>query len=342
MPLLQATVTLLLLWWIFHDPTKRHQMLVALENANLWWLVPGAISFGLVLVCGTMRWHLLLSVQEIGLSWGRTWQLLMIGMFFNLFLLGSTGGDLLKTFYAMREVPHKKTAVFLSIVVDRVVGMFSLMMVTLVICLFSFSTLWETPVTRGLLSTVAIVFGGFLVMLILSFILNHFHLWKRLPKGMPGHQFLVDVATAFSSYARDGRSLGLAFLISIFLNLFLFGSAVFAAYAFGALPGAPGAGPMISVMPIVNTISALPISLSGVGVREGLFETLLNTLYATPKSLAVLISLTTFVLTVFWSLMGGIVYLFYRPSRIGEFSINEMEQQVDFVEQVLEEKTEEM
>ena len=40
--------------------------------------------------------------------------------------------------------------------------------------------------------------------------------------------------------------------------------------------------------------------------------------------------------------MGGIVYLFYRPSRIGEFSINEMEQQVDFVEQVLEEKTEEM
>ena len=337
MPLLQAAVTVLLLWWIFHDPMKRHQMALALQSANPWWLLPGFISFGFVLFFATTRWRLLLSVQKIDLSWWRIWQLTMIGMFFNLFLLGSTGGDLLKTFYAMKEVPKKKTAVFLSIVIDRIVGMFSLMLVTLFICCFCFSKFWITPVTRGLLTTVFVVFGGFFGMLVVSLIANYYRLWKLIPAWLPGHRFLIDVATAFSLYAENGSALGLAVGYSLLSNVFLFATALFAAYAFAALPGAPGMLPMIEVYPIVNTISAIPISLSGIGVREQLFETLLNTLYGTPKSLAVLISLCGFFLSVLWSLLGGIVYLFYRPSVAGEFSISEMEEQVESVEEMVEE-----
>ena len=97
---------------------------------------------------------------------------------------------------------------------------------------------------------------------------------------------------------------------------------------------------MIVVMPIVNIISASPISLSGVGVREGLFETLLNTLYATPKSLAVLVSLTGFFLLVLWGLIGGVMYLFYHPSGGGDISLDDMAQQVDSIEDALEEKVE--
>ena len=257
-------------------------------------------------------------------------------MFFNLFLLGSTGGDLLKTFYAMKEVPQKKTAVFLSVVIDRLVGMFSLMLVSLAICLFAFSELWQTPVTRGLLTTVLVVFGGFTILLVVSFIANALHLWKYLPKWVPGHRFLIDIATAFSLYASSGRVLLEATLFSLFSNIFLFASAICAAYAFASLPGAPGAGPMIVVLPIVNTITAIPVSLSGIGIREGLFETLLNTLYGTPKSLAVLISLTSFFLWVLWSFIGGVIYLFYRPSKGETVSLQEMSEQVDSVEEAVE------
>ena len=137
--------------------------------------------------------------------------------------------------------------------------------------------------------------------------------------------------------SKNGSALGLAVGYSLLSNVFLFATALFAAYAFAALPGAPGMVPMIEVYPIVNTISAIPISLSGIGVREQLFETLLNTLYGTPKSLAVLISLCGFFLSVLWSLLGGVVYLFYRPSTAGVFSISEMEAQVGSVEEMVEE-----
>jgi uncharacterized membrane protein YbhN (UPF0104 family) len=165
MPCVQAAVTFFLLWWIFHDPAKRAQMTMALKSANLWWLFPGFICFGIVLVFSAMRWYLLLAIQKIDFGWKRTWHLVMIGMFFNLFLLGSVGGDVLKIFYAMREVPKQKTAVLLSILLDRLIGMFSLMLLTLTICLFSFHQLLANPITGGLLMTVLAVFGSLLFFL---------------------------------------------------------------------------------------------------------------------------------------------------------------------------------
>lgn len=341
MPLLQTTVTLLLLWWIFHDPAKRQQMMLALQNANAWWLVPSFIAFGLVLVTTTWRWALLLDVQGIHLGWKRTWELVMIGMFFNLFLLGSTGGDVVKIFYTMREAPQKKTAVFLSIVVDRLVGMFAIMMITLLIALCFFSDLSRTLVTRSLLTTVGAVFGGFLVFLVVSLVVDHFHLWKKIPHWLPGHRFLIDIATAFSSYARARGALIGAVCYSLLQNFFLFASMIFAACAFASLPGAPKVVTMIEAIPIVNTISAIPVSLAGIGVREGLFETLLNTIDGTPKSLAVLISLTAFFITVLWSLLGGLVYLFYRPSTCEKISLDEVAVEVDSTEHLIEEAAEE-
>lgn len=340
MPLLQCAVTVLLLCWIFHDPTKRQQMAFALRSANPWWLLPGFIAFGVVLVFATMRWKILLSVQNIQLSWSRVWNLTMIGMFFNLFLLGSTGGDLIKTFYAMKEAPKQKTATFLSIIIDRLVGLFSLMLITLVITYFCFSQFWILPVTRGLLTTVFIIFGGFFGLLIISLIINHYRLWKMIPSWLPGHRLLIDMATAFSIYAESRRALTLAMIYSLASNIFLFVSALFAAYAFAALPGAPGMVAMINVLPVASTISSIPISLSGIGVREQLFEILLHTLYGTPKSLAVLVSLCGFFLTVLWSLLGGITYLFYRPSETGLFSVDEMTTQIKEIEHGVEENAE--
>ncbi len=339
-PSLQAAVTFLLLYWIFRHPGKREQMLLALRYANLWWLIPGFLSFGIVLIFSAMRWRLLLSVQKIDFGWKRTFHLVMIGMFFNLFLLGSVGGDVLKIFYAMKEVPRKKTGVLLSILLDRLVGMFSLMLVTFAVCFFSLHQLLLNPMTSGIFSTIIVVFGGFILFVLFILISNHFHLWNRLPTWIPAHRSLLDFATALSSYASKTRVLFQATLCSLIMSLFLIGSVIFSAYSFSNIPGSPGAVPMIVVMPIVNTICNIPISLSGIGVRESLFETLLSTLYGTPKSLAVLISLTSFSLIAAWSLLGGLFYLFYSPTSGSYASLDEMEDEVELVEKKVETRAE--
>ena len=50
-----------------------------------------------------------------------------MAQFFNAFLLGSTGGDLLKAYYAARETHHRKTEAVVTVLVDRLIGLFSML-----------------------------------------------------------------------------------------------------------------------------------------------------------------------------------------------------------------------
>lgn len=333
--LIQVAVTVALLWWLFHDKDKREQMASALKTANYLWFLPGFISFGLVLFCAAIRWRILMMTQGIKLGLFRVWQLVMIGMFYNLFLPGGTGGDLVKVFYAMKEAPKRKSAVFLSVIVDRVTGMVALIFVSAGVFLWFRESLMALPLIRGFLIAVAIIFGMFISLVLMALVIDRFQLANRLPAKMPGHAAILETARAFSVYARDWKVIVAAILISLPLNLFIFGTGIFTAFAF---PGNPGAAAMTSVIPIVNTISSIPISVSGIGLREGLFKEMLSTLYKTDGSLAVVISITAFALGVLWGLIGGVITIFYRPSDGSLLSIEGIETEIGKVEHEIEEE----
>jgi len=105
---IQLLVTIGLLFWIFRNPEQNRKMLEALDVANEWWLLPGLLALGGGLLLQAMRWIILLDVQGIAISYWRSLRILLVGMFFNLFLLGATGGDIIKIFliisrgYALR------------------------------------------------------------------------------------------------------------------------------------------------------------------------------------------------------------------------------------------------
>ena len=67
-------------------------------------------------------------------------------------------------------------------------------------------------------------------------------------------------------------------------------------------------------MPTVNSITALPISLGGLGVREGLFQVFLHKLAGVHGAVAMVISTTGFLITATWGAIGGILYLGYRST----------------------------
>jgi hypothetical protein len=77
-------------------------------------------------------------------------------------------------------------------------------------------------------------------------------------------------------------------------------------------------------------VTALPISIGGAGLREGLFIQILGALYTTPESIATLVSLSGFMMQVFWSLVGGVIYLGYRTSQATP--IGELEAEVEAIE----------
>jgi uncharacterized protein (TIRG00374 family) len=308
---IQLAITVALLWWIFHDPKKRADMADALDTATLWWFLPGLAAFGIVLVIQTQRWQILLRVVGIRLTWFRAWRLVMVGMFFNMFLLGATGGDVVKIFYAMREAGGEKAAAFLSIVLDRVIGLLALALVSLGVVAWHFQTLMSTPSAQILLATIALVLGGSVGITAVAAIVAALRFENRLPARMPLRQGIVDMAIAIRHYAKAPGALAAAFTLALIVHVLVFSTFWFSARAF---TNALSAGDIFSVMPIVNTITSLPISLQGVGWRETLFENLLDALYHTPKAIADLISMGGYLITVAWSLAGGLVFLTYRPS----------------------------
>lgn len=332
---LQAAVTLALLYWIFRDGEKRALMWDTLQAANWWWFLPGLVALGGMTVLQTYRWLWLLRVQGISPSFRRTYGINLIGMFFNLFLPGGTGGDLIKMYLVSREAPGRRAAAVLSVFMDRVVGLLALIAMAGVVSLFAFDELWAQASLRGLLITLACIVGGAFGFLLFVFLIEKFHLARRLPSWLPLRHAFLEVAAAFSTYARAGGALWSAFLISLPAHLIIFYSFYCAARALSANVTFVQ---IFTVLPVILTIAALPISVAGLGVREQLFKVTLGALYAVPGGVAVLVGFTGFMLSVVWGAIGGLIYIVYRPSTKDGKTIHEMEEEMEEVEHRIEEE----
>jgi uncharacterized protein (TIRG00374 family) len=330
---LQALVTLALLYWIFRDPDKRQMMWSTVQEANWWWFLPGLLAVGVMTVLQTVRWLWLMKVQSITPSFRRVYGINLIGMFFNLFLPGGTGGDLLKMYYASRESDGRKAAAVLSVFMDRLVGLLALIAIAAVVGLLFFEQVWAARELRGLVLMLGAIVGGAFGFLLAAFAVEFFHLSKHLPTWLPLRHFLLEVASAFSTYARAGAALWASFLLSLPTHLVIFFSFYCCARAF---TDQLSLGQIFLVLPLVLTISALPISVAGLGVREQLFHVTLGALFGLPGAVGVLIGFSGFLLNVVWGALGGIVYIFYRPTAKREKSIGEMEAEMEAVEREIE------
>src|SRR6266536_5389782 len=124
--LFQLVVTIALLYWVYHDPNRRAQMAEALRHAHYSWVLVAILAYVVVEIAAAFRWHVLLKVQGIHLSFWRLSGLFLIGMFYNQFLPGGTGGDIIKSYYLLKETPDKKAGALLAVVFDRFIGLVAL------------------------------------------------------------------------------------------------------------------------------------------------------------------------------------------------------------------------
>jgi uncharacterized membrane protein YbhN (UPF0104 family) len=66
-------------------------------------------------------------------------------------------------------------------------------------------------------------------------------------------------------------------------------------------------------VPFIGIVGALPISISGYGVREGLVEYLYSTIHV-PSSIALSVVLLMDMQRIFFSLVGGLLFLLMQNS----------------------------
>ena len=332
--LVQVAVTIALLIWVFYDRERRADMWEALRAAHPGWIALAIGAYILVEISAAVRWHILLKVQDIHLSVPRLSGLFLIGMFYNQFLPGGTGGDIIKTYLLFKET-RKKMGALLAVMFDRVIGLVALITITGTLIALRFHWLSQTRETRYLLGVLLAVLGSSVLALVTSFVVSGFNLVHALPHHFPGREKLVELSTAYHLYARHWPGTLLAFGASLVAHLATFATFLCVAYALRARVAVID---FFAVMPIERTISALPISLAGVGWREKILQIMLHALCGVPEAVAVLIGSMSFLVMLLCCLPGGVVYFFYKPSGVARHvKLREMKEEVASLEHEISE-----
>src|SRR3954467_13383087 len=200
--ILQVSVTVGVLYWVYHDPNRRAQMMEALRNAEYRWVLMAMLAYLVVEAAAAFRWHVLLKVQNIHLSVPRLTGLFFIGLFYNQFLPGGTGGDIIKSYLLLKETPDKKAGALLAVVFDRFIGLVALVAITVTLVSLRFNLLSQTQDTRRLLWVLLFLLGISVACLLASFVISGFNLFHALPHKFPGRDKLIEIAAAYHLYAR--------------------------------------------------------------------------------------------------------------------------------------------
>lgn len=315
--ILQFGLTAGLLYWVFHDPVKQQALRDAVQQADWTWIVAGIAAYGVFELLAGVRWQILLRVQGIRISWWRMYGLLMVGLFFSLFIPGGTGGDLVKGYYLLKEAPvGRKTSAALSVVMDRLLGLVGVALLTGTVTALRWDWLTADSTARNYILTGLGVLGVCIGGMLLAGLVSALRLAHRLPEHLPGRSFLATLTGAYALYGRAWLATSAAVIISIIAHAAHYTTFYCTARAIEMSgPRKPNAIELYSALPVIETVAALPITPGGLGTREKLFDDMLTNLAELEQGVAPSISILGYLCIAFWGVVGGVFYLFYRPSR---------------------------
>lgn len=315
----KVVLTAAVLGWVVHrlGSAKLEALWVNVCTASPWRL---GLAFLLLLVpttLGIVRWRMLLRVQGIHLTaYQATW-IVATGQFFNAFLLGATGGDVFKAWYAANAAPDQKAVAVLSVAVDRLVGLVGLFVVASAVTLLNLPVLLEHPETKGL---VYMVVGGLIAVILVLALATQRHRitaqpwWDRVWQRLPAKQVFGQLSESYRLYEKQPGTLIIALVLSFGVHLFC----VLVAWLIGQALGIEQARLVhyLVYCPIINAIAAVPVTVSGLGVREGAFIFFFG-LQGVSDSQSVALSLIYYATSLGLCLVCGLLFLLGKPRAWG-------------------------
>lgn len=250
-----------------------------------WGPLAAAFVLFLTAVCITFcRWYLLVRALELKFRLRDAFRLGFLGFMFNYVGAGSVGGDLFKAVFIAREQRGKRTEAVASVVVDRMIGLYGLLLVTsMALCFVSFEQASAELNTFRQLTFLVTALGGIAILLILvpGFTSGSVsELLGSMPKVGPTLERLIG---AVRMYRQRKGTLLVTCLMSVGVHTILSVCAwCLALGLFSNVPelAVPTLQEHLLIAPLANACAALPISPAGWGTYELALEMLYRNLPA--------------------------------------------------------------
>ena len=267
---------------------------------------------GLILACTVFsmaiqanRWRGLLLDEGKKIPFRTFYAYIALGYFFNNLLPRGFGGDAVKTIAFGKRFGNMANSVA-AVAISRVMGLLAMFlcffaMLPFVVSRYQIPAMYTGAVCAVALVSLFIIVGGLFS--------DKIKLPANLTNKVP---FFVKLQDAFSIYRGYKKAFLLSGLDSVWLQL----SSIAIHYAYFQAVGVPVDIATITVfMTITITVSMLPISINGIGIREGVNVSLFTGLLGIPADTVLAAALIGYIPMLFQAIQGAVVLIAGKNSQ---------------------------
>jgi len=294
--LLKIIFSFIILYYLFSKVGIKPVIDTAIKIPMLFFVLVILIHF-VIMNLSALRTRLLLRFK---IKISRLFSISAITYFFNTFTPANMGGDIIKLYFIKKEIKNNfsngsMTDALAPIFMERFMGLF----VTLILCLiflpnflnyYKIQQIWAFPAIMT-------------IFFILTLAILHFQVGNKI-------KLVADFYKALSHFSSRKKYLYISLIYSVTIQVLNtinicilsegLGLNVYCLYYF-------------SIIPLITLINLIPISIGGLGIREGAFIFFLNIVHI-PADKALALSLLNFAITFTASLIGLIEYLRYKDA----------------------------
>lgn len=299
---LLASVVLIAIVLYFADISD---VIATLADVRVEWLGVAILCQLLGPMIISARWQKLLAAQGVTPRWRYLFASTLMSTFFRQFLPTIVGGDVIRAHHAMKAGAPTSVAL-MSLVVDRLSGLIALLILAIVGTLVAPTIserlpdvwIWISGTGIALCLALAVVFFGAPGVRTLP------ARTLQNPLLAKARSLLGKFSSALSLYRGQHKVLVLALLLSLALQ---FNVVIFIWAISMALDLQLSLAVFFVVVPIAIMVMMLPISINGIGLREGIYIFLLGS-WGVSAAQAVSLAWIEYGIFLLFGLIGGVIY----------------------------------
>lgn len=264
---LKIAIPLGIIAWLLAsvEPQQLEQLRDRPKN---WSLLMSAFGLSFLAICITfVRWYLLVRAIDLPFRLRDAFRLGFLAYLLNFVSVGAVGGDLFKAFFIAHEQPGRRAEAVATVVVDRMIGLYALLLVTSAAIFFG-DLSDPTPALQTICSMTyaATALGGLCVLMVLipGFTRGSLSDWlARLPKI---GSLIEQVLTSVRIYRDKKLVMGAILAMSMGVHsLFAVALYLIAIALFETSPSLPD---HLIIVPLSMVAGALPFTPAGLGTFE--------------------------------------------------------------------------
>ncbi len=246
-------------------------------RAAAWLAAPVAILALIAGLAEAARLGLLLRSQGIALPLREGFRLVSVATLWGLVIPGGTGGDVAKIVYLCRRDRSRLVEVGLLLIVDRAVGLFSMLTTILLLGALCHVFVSEAVLLQRLLmfAGAALLLGVAAAFFSASEALRRTRLFSWATTRAPLARHILRVADALARFRGHRGAVAAAFGVSLAGNAAVATTFVLAASQF--VPEMEGVRPALLAM-LGMLANVIPLTPGGLGVGEAAFDALFGAL----------------------------------------------------------------